>query len=111
FGTKIFQGPASGGAIDATGKTIVQTSGNVTAGHIRDGALEVYGVASIVPDGSSAATSRVNSLLIASPGRFDLSDNDLVIDYSGASPLATIVGYIQSGYAGGAWNGNEITSS
>jgi hypothetical protein len=111
FGTKIFQGPASGGSIDALGKTIVQTTGNLSVGHIRDGSLEVYGVASIVPNGINAGTSRVNSLLIASPGRFDLTDNDLIVDYTGSTPIGTIQSYIQQGFAAGAWTGNGLTSS
>jgi hypothetical protein len=56
-------------------------------------------------------TLKLNSLNITSPGTLDLSDNALIYDYTGASPIGTIGGWIASGYAGGAWNGNGISSS
>src|SRR5207253_2399094 len=40
-----------------------------------------------------------------------LADNDMIIDYFGTSPLATVQNQIKSGYAAGSWNGNGITSS
>jgi hypothetical protein len=56
-------------------------------------------------------TLKLRSLNITSPGTLDLSDNAMIYDYTGASPLGTIGGWIASGYAGGAWNGNGISSS
>src|SRR5439155_12913237 len=46
-------------------------------------------------------------------GVLDLNDTAAVVDYDppAASPLATIANQIQTGYAGGAWPGNGITSS
>src|SRR5439155_13883183 len=41
----------------------------------------------------------------------DLSDNALIDDYTGGSPLTTVQVWINAGYAGGSWTGNRITSS
>ena len=35
----------------------------------------------------------------------------MIVDYSGASPMATIQSLIQLGYNNGSWNGNGINSS
>ena len=52
---------------------------------------------------------RTTSLSVA--GRLDLADNTIIVDYTGASPLASIRAALASGYAGGAWNGVGISSS
>jgi hypothetical protein len=44
-------------------------------------------------------------------GRVDLADTALVVDYGGASPIATIRGLLAAGRAGGTWSGNGLTSS
>jgi hypothetical protein len=54
---------------------------------------------------------RAGSLNIDSASTIDLANNDFVIDYSGASPADAVLQYLSNGYAGGAWNGNGITSS
>ena len=41
----------------------------------------------------------------------DLNDNDLILDYSGVSPFATIRNLISAARAGGSWTGNGLTSS
>jgi hypothetical protein len=41
----------------------------------------------------------------------DLTDNAMVIDYGGASPIDSIQSSLVSGYASGAWNGAGINSS
>jgi T5SS/PEP-CTERM-associated repeat protein len=116
LGIKDFEGPASFAALDTPGSTLVGTGGALVAGHIREAALEVDGVAQVIANGTNTGTSRVQTLTIpgstnAWQGKLDLNDNDLVIDYSGASPLNTVANQIKSGRAGGAWNGNGITSS
>jgi hypothetical protein len=91
---------------------------SLSAKHIRAGSLQIQdmGVASIKLDGTADATSKVGTLVIggvtdAWTGKLDLADNDLVIDYTGASPLATVQNQIASAYNGGSWNGNGIASS
>jgi autotransporter-associated beta strand protein len=48
---------------------------------------------------------------VSAPATLDLGNNELLIHYSGASPIATIAGYLVSGYAGGTWTGPGIDSS
>ncbi|HVT87841.1 MAG TPA: autotransporter-associated beta strand repeat-containing protein [Tepidisphaeraceae bacterium] len=43
-------------------------------------------------------------------GQLDLNDNAIVIDYTGASPLATIQSYLHAGFNNGSWNGSGIVS-
>ncbi len=50
-------------------------------------------------------------LSVQTPGKLDVTNNGLVLDYNGTSPLLTIRMLVQSGSNGGAWNGSGITSS
>ncbi|HRK29777.1 MAG TPA: hypothetical protein PLD59_01760 [Tepidisphaeraceae bacterium] len=61
-------------------------------------------------------TTRATSLNISGAsnawtGKLDINDNLVAVEYSSASPLATIANQILQGYAGGAWNGLGISSS
>ncbi|MGH7178988.1 MAG: hypothetical protein ACREJC_16545, partial [Tepidisphaeraceae bacterium] len=56
-------------------------------------------------------TVRTTLLSIAGTGKLDLFDNDLLVDYTGATPLATIQSLINSARNFGAWDGSGITSS
>jgi autotransporter-associated beta strand protein len=58
--------------------------------------------------GTLLATSGVT---IDGAGQLELSNNDMLIAYAGASPAGTIRGYLRSGYNYGAWNGSGIISS
>jgi hypothetical protein len=53
----------------------------------------------------------IEQLTIDSGGTLDVYDNDLIIDYSGASQLAAIESLIRSARNGGAWNGPGLISS
>ena len=52
-------------------------------------------------DGS--ITGAVSSLQLASGATLDVNGNNLVINYTGGSPLAAISSAIASGYAAGQW--------
>lgn len=43
-------------------------------------------------------------------GAIDLNDNDMIVDYTGASQLAAVRQLIVNGFAGGGWNGIGIGS-
>jgi hypothetical protein len=52
-----------------------------------------------------------DALTIAATGRLDLTDNDLIVDYVGATQLPIVTALINQGRNGGLWNGFGITSS
>ena len=54
---------------------------------------------------------RTNTLSMSPNGRVDLSDGDMILDYTGASQLNAVRTLINNGRAGGAWTGFGITSS
>src|SRR5262249_15988983 len=60
-----------------------------------------------------AVTQTIGGLSIdtASLSSVDISDNILNINYTGASPLPTILGYVKTGYNSGTWTGAGITNS
>jgi hypothetical protein len=73
------------------------------------------GAAARIADGGNN-TLITNTLTVAGSGRLDLADNDLLIAYSGSSPLGSaytgIAGMIQSGRtASHTWDGPGIATS
>ena len=77
----------------------------------RVGALSVGagGIARVKPGGARVLT--VTSLSVTGTGRLDLTDNAMIIDHAGVSPVAAIQALLRSGFNGGAWNGPGIVSS
>lgn len=77
----------------------------------RIGALSVGsgGVVTLTSGGTKVLT--VASLSISGTGMLNLSDNNLIVDYTGASPVGSIQALLTSGFANGAWNGVGINSS
>jgi hypothetical protein len=60
--------------------------------HARVGSLSIAaGLLRIMPGGGTAGTSRVGALAIAPGATMDLADHDLVVDYAGGSPIASIL--------------------
>ena len=112
-GTKFFEGGSSAsiGNLASSGITVVGAGATLAANHIRESSLSVDGRAQVRPNGSPAGTSRVSHLSISSGGRLDLANNDLIVDYSGASPIGDVAGFLARGYNGGAWDGDGIHSS
>jgi len=74
---------------------------DVAAGTLRVSAKGAHNDAS----GVSVVTS------VNATGKLDLTNNAMAIEYSDTSPLASVRSLLQSGYAGGSWNGNGINSS
>lgn len=109
---------ATTAAIDGTGTINVGTNSSLSAARIRQSRLVIDdgGTVTIRAGGTSASTSRLNHLQIAGTpsswqATLDLNDNALVIDYSGVSPIDTLRSYLTSGYAGGGWTGDGVTST
>jgi hypothetical protein len=93
------------GAVTKTG------DGLLFVNRLRTGALNVNGGGVFVSAGrSTAKTSDVTGLTVASGAKLDLADNDMVVRYSGSSPISAIAGYIAGG-AANDWSGNGLTSS
>src|SRR4029077_1566631 len=115
-GTKDFEGAAMLGPLVTQGVSIVGPAATLTATTIRESELRVEGLAFVEKDGTSAATSRVNTLTIDGTtdnwtGTLDLNDNDLIVDYAGTNPLPTIRNQLRAGYNHGLWGGVGITSA
>jgi fibronectin-binding autotransporter adhesin len=61
--------------------------------------------------GSNEGGQTFSSLSIGGGGVLDVTNNHIYMDYGSSDPIATIAGYIRSGYNGGNWNGAGIISS
>lgn len=99
-----------------SGGTLIVGNGTFTAGHVRQDAITITqgGVVKINSSGTNSGLSMTKALSISGStpqGKFDLTDNDLIIDYSGSSPIATVRSYLQAGYNSGSWDGTGLTSS
>ncbi len=60
---------------------------------------------------SNPLVFRTTSLTITDTGSLDLSNNAMIVDYAGATPLANIRSLLAEGNAKGPWTGPGITSS
>ena len=68
------------------------------------------GRARIAAGGSNVL--RLGALTVTGTGALDLTNNAVILDYDGGSPLlTTVLPLVTSGYAGGTWTGAGITSS
>jgi autotransporter-associated beta strand protein len=118
----------SGGTNVSAGLLIIApTSTPATTSALPTGALTITGgevkLASNVTKGSNSInppvtkpTSSVNitSLAISGTGALDITNNHIIVDYSGLSSdpiIGSIAAWIASGYASGAWTGVGIDSS
>ena len=100
------------GDVTGVGNTTVENTASLTANRIVQNSLTLNGGnVNIRVNGGAGGVSAVNALNIVGSGTLDLADNDISIDYSGPSPISSVVGWIASGYNGGAWTGTGIKSS
>jgi len=124
-----FSGQIYGDSGDTT-RLLKKGAGSLTAAHIRVGTLTVNDDSTVkilysggTLAGSTLGTSRVTTLALGgslSTGQVDLTNNDLIIDYSGSSPIGapntgtqTVARWINAGWNNGGWNGtgNAITTT
>jgi hypothetical protein len=62
----------------------------------------------------SAGANKVlqtGALSLSGSSKVDLSDNAMIVDYTGSSPLSTVGVWVKVGYANGSWTGDRLTSS
>jgi hypothetical protein len=96
--------------------SVVVAGGEMRASSITGaGTLAIQAGASMKLTGATSESSRLTSVALdgatgAWTGKLDLENSALVLDYTGASPIATIANQIQSARAAG-WTGNGIGSS
>ncbi len=95
------------GPVTGSGLVSGQSSSNMGYQSIRGPAIDAQhaGTVRISAGGGNTGTSKVSGLTISNGGRVDVTDHALIVDYNGASPIATIRGYLAAGYNGGNWNG------
>jgi hypothetical protein len=102
------------GRLDVFGNLFVRDNGSVqyNGGTFNGGALRPIGGRVLLSTGNDKVL-RCAVLAISGPGLVDLSDNFAHIDYfpGGGSPIVSIRAFLATGYAGGAWTGNGLTSS
>jgi autotransporter-associated beta strand protein len=109
------------GAISGSGATyLAPTAGMaITANSVRQSVLNIGRSATlrVAPNGTNTATSVLGELDLARvnvndpASTLDLTNNSLVLDYSGASPISTLANDLKFGYHNGAWNGPGVISS
>jgi hypothetical protein len=73
--------------------------------------LSVTNGTASIDDTAELHVVRTGSLTVGTGGKLDVNDNGLILDYSGASPIASVTASVASAYAGGLWTGSGITSS
>jgi hypothetical protein len=106
--------PAASDQVSIAGKSVTLGGSATVAG------LTLTGGARLTVAQNGGRALRTAGLTIDATSKLDLKDNDLLVDYTGASPLGERIGsaytgvtsLIQSGHNGGAWDGSHgiITS-
>jgi hypothetical protein len=101
---------AGGGTLNST----VQAGAHLTTARLNQNELALgdNGRVTLLADGD---TSKITSLTLGTGATLDITDNALVLDYTGDSPVSTIRDRILSGRGGSglgrSWNGPGINSS
>jgi hypothetical protein len=108
----------SGAPTAADSVFITGTSVNLSAS-ATVASLTLSGGGSLTVSQSGNRVLRTTALSIVTGSILDLKDNDLIVDYTGGSPIGSwngaaytgITGLLQSGRNGGGWNGSGIVTS
>jgi hypothetical protein len=90
------------GTLNASGVTLTKNgAGNLSVKNVRSAGLVINGGGVLIgANGTSAGVSHVGTLAIADEGYLDLADNDLIVDYSGASQFNQIRNWVIEGFSG-----------
>ncbi len=104
-----------GGAIVATGGFTKTGSSTLTLGAgLTASSIAINEGSVVIASNTSAGTwtvaqpnsnIEISSLTIAANSTLDITNNHLIIDYGGSDPMATIYGYLKTGFNNGTWNG------
>jgi hypothetical protein len=89
------------GSLTATNAIITKDgAGALSVRNVRAAGLNISaGAVRVAPNGGNAGASHLGSLSIAPGAALDLNDNDLAVDYTGASPFTTIRQWVFDGYS------------
>lgn len=111
-GTTFQAGAATFGQVSGNGALVTQGTGHTRAAHVRGPTVTVNagGTLTILAGSGTVGTSRIGAVP-SLPGRWDLTDNDLIVDYTMGNPQTLIRSLLTTGYAGGSWNGTGLMSS
>jgi hypothetical protein len=109
FGGSLVQ--IDGGTLTSSG-SLALLSGNV---RYQNGTVELSQLSAtgglFQLSAGGTRTLLATSIDFSGTAQLDLSDNRIIVDYSGASPLASVRSQIQSGFNNGDWSGSGIMSS
>ena len=102
----------------STGNDAVQVNGDgAGTAHVLFNATQRIG-SLVIGNGGTAKVSSIGDIAlvtgdlnIANGGRLDLTDEDMIWDYAGTSPVSGLQQLLTAGYNGGAWNGSGVMSS
>ena len=86
--------------------TTVTGPGTLTASTVRGAGLTVNTNVTLAPSVTTPSVSKLTSLAIAGDAtaptaKLDLTNNALIVDYTGSTPYATIRDYVKSARSGG----------
>jgi autotransporter-associated beta strand protein len=103
----------SAGTVVLTGSNSYNGGTSVTSGTLdigangalADGPVSISG--GLLELSPNTGQAQITSLSITGSGVLDIANNHVIITYTGSSPIATIAGYITTGYNGGGWNGSS----
>jgi aryl-phospho-beta-D-glucosidase BglC (GH1 family) len=94
----------------ATSQVIINSGTPIASAPFSVASLQITGGELQLASNSGSFT--VNALNITNNGTLDLTNNKLLVNFgSSADPFTSIAAYIRSGFNGGAWSGDGITSS
>jgi autotransporter-associated beta strand protein len=108
---KVGPGTLSVGSTTFTSTGLNNATSSFQGSVVADSLAVNAGTLRITPNSGTKSVFDVGGLTVAAGAKLDITNNAGVVDYTGASPILTIRGLIQSGYNGGAWTGNGITTS
>jgi hypothetical protein len=111
--------PGAGNAnVKVVGGSAMLTVAPVSSLKVALASLDVSGGAKVLLQSLGASRTEANhrvlmvaALSIDAMGRLDLADNDLIVDYSGASVIGAVESLVGCGFSVGDWLGAGITSS